>query len=260
MRVSAVLCAVMVGIGASTAVAQEPLSPSAFGALGMYPKRLSCADLPVFSAPQPAHRLAAAQEGDAKLRRAFAAPDTLMLPGGTSVGLQTGQQYFVRRLLPSPNHEKPSATKPGMVHTAGWITIIGSDGFSALARIDYACDHFLKNDYLEPFTASQMPTAVAAPGAPQFTDMGRLLFGNDGRRSFANGDLIVVDKGSSHGLTAGARLSVFRDPKNGGPLVPVGHAIVLTVAGDTATVIADRVRDALTAGDWVGLDGPAPRP
>ena len=260
MRVSAVLCAVMVGIGASTAVAQEPLPPSAFGALGMYPKRLSCADLPVFGAPRPVHRLAAAQEGDAKLRRAFAPPDTLMLPGGTSVGLQTGQQYFVRRLLPSPNHEKPSATKPGMVHTAGWITIIGSDGFSALARIDYACDHFLKNDYLEPFTASQMPTAVAAPGAPQFTDMGRLLFGNDGRRSFANGDLIVVDKGSSHGLTAGARLSVFRDPKNGGPLVPVGHAIVLTVAGDTATVIADRVRDALTAGDWVGLDGPAPRP
>ena len=260
MRVFAVLCAVMVGIGASTAVAQEPLSPSAFGALGMYPKRLSCADLPVFGAPRPAHRLAAAQEGDAKLRRAFAPPDTLMLPGGTSVGLQTGQQYFVRRLLPSPNHEKPSATKPGMVHTAGWITIIGADGFSALARIDYACDHFLKNDYLEPFTASQMPTAVAAPGAPQFTDMGRLLFGNDGRRSFANGDLIVVDKGSSHGLTAGARLSVFRDPKNGGPLVPVGHAIVLTVAGDTATVIADRVRDALTAGDWVGLDGPAPRP
>ncbi len=260
MRVSAMLCAVMVGIGASTAVAQEPLPPGAFGSLGMYPKRLSCADLPVFSSPKPAHRLLAAQEADAKQRRSFAPPDTLVLPGGTSVGLQTGQQYFVRRLLLSPNHEKPSATRPGMVHTAGWVTIIGADTFSALARIDHACDHFLKNDYLEPFTAAPMPTTVAAPGAPQFTDMGRLLFGNDGRRSFANGDLIVVDKGSSHGLTAGARLSVFRDPMNGGPLVPVGHAIVLTVAGETATVIADRVRDALTVGDWVGLEGPASRP
>ena len=259
MRVSAVLCAVVIGIGSSRAAAQEPLPPGAFGALGMYPKRLSCADLPVFSAPRPEHRLTAAHEADAKLRRSFAPPDTLMLPGGTAAGLQTGQQYFVRRLLLSPHHEKPSAAVPGMVHTAGWVTIIGADGFSALARIDHACDHFLKGDYLEPFTAAAMPAAVAAPGAPQFSDMGQLLFGSDGRRSFANGDLIVINRGSQHGLTAGARLSVFRDVKTGGPLVPVGHAIVLTVAGDTATVIADRVRDALAAGDWVGKDG-APRP
>lgn len=254
MRVSAVLCAVMVGIGATAAVAQEPLPPNAFGALGMYPKRLSCADLPVYSSPAPVHRLTAAHEGDARLRRAFAVPDTLTLPGGTTAGLRTGQQYFVRRLLLGPNHEKPSVAVPGIVHTAGWVTVIGSDSFSALARIDHACDHFQSGDYLEPFTPSAMPTVVAAPGAPQFTGMGQLLFGNDGRRSFANGDLIVINRGSTHGLTAGARLSVFRDTKRGGPLVPVGHAIVLTVAGDTATVIADRVRDALAAGDWVGLD------
>jgi hypothetical protein len=254
MRVSAVLCAVMVGIATSAAVAQEPLPPSAFGTLGMYPKRLSCADLPVFSSPQPTLRLTAAHESDAMLRRAFSAPDTLSIPGGTSAGVQTGQQFFVRRLLISPNHEKPSATAPGMVHTAGWITIIGSDSFSALARIDHACDHFIKGDYLEPFTPAPMPAAVAGPGTPRFDNMGQLLFGNDGRRSFANGDLMIINRGSVHGLTAGARLSVYRDTKNGGPLVPVGHAIVLTVAGETATVIADRVRDALTAGDWVGLD------
>jgi len=244
----------MVGIGATAAVAQEPLPPSAFGTLGMYPKRLSCADLPVYSSPEPVHRLASAHEGDGKLRRAFSPPDTLTLAGGTTTGLQTGQQYFVRRLLLGPNHEKPTTAAPGMVHTAGWVTIIGSDSFAALARIDHACDGFLKGDYLEPFTPSPMPTSVAAPGAPQFADMGRLLFGNDGRRSFANGDLIVISRGSAHGLTAGARLSVYRDTKHGAPLVPVGHAIVLTVAGDTATVIADRVRDALAAGDWIGLD------
>ncbi len=254
MRVSAVLCAVMVGLGATTALAQEPLPPNAFGALGMYPKRLSCSDLPVYGTPAPAHRLTTAHASDGKLRRAYGPPDTLVVPGGTAAGLQTGQQYFVRRLLLSPNHEKPSAEKPGVVHTAGWITVVGADEFSALARIDHACDHFLKGEYLEPFTAAVLPTAVAAPGAPQFTDMGQLLFGNDGRRSFANGDLIVINRGSTHGMTAGARLSVYRNTKNNGPLVPVGHAIVLTVTGDTATVIADRVRDALTAGDWVGLD------
>lgn len=260
MRRTACLCALLVTAVLSPAAAQTTLPPTAFGDLGMYPKRLSCADLPVFSEPRPVHRLPSAHEGDAKLRRAFAAPDTLVLTGGTSAGLEPGQQFFVRRLLTSPDHSKPSETSPATVHTAGWITVTASDSFSALARIDYACDHFLKGDYLEPFTAAPLPTALAADGNAQFTEMGRLLFGTDGRRAFANGDLIVVNRGTSHGLTAGARLTIFRDPKTAGPLVEVGRAIVLTVAGDTSTVIADRVRDVLYAGDWVGTQAPATRP
>lgn len=220
---------------------------------------MSCSDLPVFSEPQPVHRLPAAHEGDAKLRRAFAVPDTILIPGGTSVGLEPGQQFFVRRLLTRPDHNKPTPTAPAMVHTAGWITVTASDGFSALARIDHACDGFVRGDYLEPFTAAPMPATLAADGAAQFNDMGRLLFGTDGRRTFANGDLIAINRGTSHGLTAGARLSIFRDPKTAGPLVEVGRAIVLTVAGDTSTVIADRVRDALYAGDWVGTQAPGTR-
>jgi hypothetical protein len=260
MRRTASLCAVLVTMSFVPAAAQDTLPPGAFGALGMYPKRLSCADLPVFGEPRPVHRLPAAHEGDAKLRRAFAAPDTLLIPGGTSAGLEPGQQFFVRRLLTKPDHSKPTATAPGTVHTAGWITVTASDGFSALARIDYACDGFVKGDYLEPFVPAPLPAAVADDGTTQFTNMGRLLFGTDGRQAFANGDLIVVNRGSAHGLTAGARLSIFRDPKTAGPLVEVGRAIVLTVSGDTATVIADRVRDALYAGDWVGTQAPATRP
>lgn len=251
MRRVALLCALMVGGGFSASA--QTLPANAFGTLGVYPKRLSCSDLPTYSEPKPEHRLASAHEADGKMRRQFAVPDTLMIPGGTGAGLQVGQQFFVRRLLLSPNHEKPSTRLPGTVHTAGWITIVGSDNFAALARIDHACDGFLKGDYLEPFAATALPTAVATPGDTNFDDMGKLLFGNDGRRSFANGDLIVINRGSTHGITAGARLGVYRDVKSGGPLVPVGQAIVLTVGADTATVIADRVRDSLTAGDWVGV-------
>ncbi len=260
MRRTACLCAVLVAVAVVPSFAQAPLAPSAFGDLGMYPKRLSCSDLPVFSEPQPVHYLPAVHEGDGKLRRAFAAPDTVLIPGGTSVGLEPGQQFFVRRLMLSPDRSKPSLDKPGMVKTAGWITVTASDAFSAIARIDYACDGFVRGDYLEPFTATPMPTALASDGAAQFNDMGRLLFGTDGRRAFANGDLIVVNRGTAHGLTAGARLTIFRDPKTAGPLVEVGRAIVLAVAGDTSTVIADRVRDALYAGDWVGTQAPSSRP
>lgn len=251
MRRVVTLCALL-SVGVTwDAAARQALPPGAFGALGMYPKRLSCADLPTFSEPRPTHRLLAAHDGDTRLRRTYANPDTLTIPGGTSAGLQVGQQYFVRRLLTAPDHAKPSAAAPGMVHTAGWITITAADEHAALARIDHACDGFIKDDYLEPFRPAAMPAAVADLGPPTFDDMGQLMFGNDGRRSFANGDLVVINRGSTHGVTAGARLAIFRDVKTGGPLVPVGQAIVLTVGADTATVIADRVRDVLAAGDWV---------
>lgn len=253
MRRVVTLCALLSGMGLWEAAAQQPLGPGAFGALGVYPKRLSCADLPTYSEPRPTHYLLAAHDGSGKLRRAFAAPDTLAIPGGTQAGLQVGQQFFVRRLLTAPDRTKPSTSTPGMVHTVGWITITGADEHAALARIDHACDGFLKGDYLEPFMAATLPSAVDDGGQPSFDDMGQLLFGNDGRRSFANGDLIVINRGSTHGVTAGARLGIFRDLRSGGPLVPVGQAIVLTVGADTATVIADRVRDVLVTGDWVGM-------
>lgn len=57
MRRVALLCALMVGV-ANGAIAQT-LPANAFGTLGMYPKRLSCSDLPTFSEPRPTHRLAA---------------------------------------------------------------------------------------------------------------------------------------------------------------------------------------------------------
>jgi hypothetical protein len=85
----------------------------------MYPKRLSCSDVPTYSAPRPVHRLVAAHEGDAKLRRAYSAPDTLMIPGGTGAGLEVGQQYFVRRLLLAPSRQKPSQTCPVCTPPAG---------------------------------------------------------------------------------------------------------------------------------------------
>jgi hypothetical protein len=260
MRRSVVLCAFVIGAAVSPALAQEGLPPGAFGSLGMYPKRLTCADLPAYSEPHPTHRIPSAHEGDGKLRRAFSQPDTLVIPGGTSVGLQAGQQFFVRRLIPNARRSMPAPKAPGVIHTAGWITITTADDYSALARIDHACDGVLAGDYLEPFTPSPLPSALAAEAGPDFKDLGRLLTGSDGRRSFANGDLIALNRGAQHGLVAGQRLSIFRDPRNYGPLVPVGHAIVLTVGSETATIMADRVRDALYAGDWVGTQVAGTRP
>ena len=165
MRRSVVLCAFVIAAAVAPAAAQEPLPPGAFGSLGMYPKRLTCADLPAYSEPRPTHRIPSAHEPDAKLRRAFSQPDTLVIPGGTRVGLQTGQQFFVRRVIPNVQRSKPMPWAPATIHTAGWITVTTVDDFSALARIDHACDGFLAGDYLEPFTPSPLPAGTPGVGS-----------------------------------------------------------------------------------------------
>ena len=68
MRRTASLCAVLVTLTLVPAEALAQLPPGAFGALGMYPKRLSCSDLPVFAEPQPVH----SRSGRARRRRQVA--------------------------------------------------------------------------------------------------------------------------------------------------------------------------------------------
>ena len=207
MRVSAMLCAVMVGVGATAAVAQEPLPPERL--------RLTrhVSEAAVVRRPAGLQRAGAAPSArrrpraDGQSRRAFATPDTLTLPGGTTAGLQTGQQFFVRRLLLGNNHRKPTVDRP----RHGAHRRLGHH--HRLRQLRGPGPHRPCVRRLHP---GRLPRALHAGadarrrwprrGTPQFDDMGQLMFGNDGRRSFANGDLIILNRGSAHGLTAGARL------------------------------------------------------
>ena len=99
-----------------------------------------------------------------------------------------------------------------------------------------------------------VPVPAATTAKPQRGNYGRVMFGNDFRLTFGKGDLFVVNRGSDHGVTLGARFVVYRDkrvPENF--LYELGEAVAMEVGPETSTLQATVARDAFRAGDYVAI-------
>lgn len=228
--------------------ALAPASP--LGPKTVVPATVACADLPAPAEPVPPLRVLAPHAGDG--HEMTSPGDLVVLNGGTPQGLAPGQRYFARRFVPASERGAPGADLQGLVRTAGWLTVVAADEHSALARIDYACTPVAAGDYLEPYEEPALPTPLSA-GPPEFGDLGRVVIGTDRRESFGAGDLLVIDRGQTRGVTPGMRVSFYRDRRNGTPLVELGTGIVVEVTADHAKVVVERAGTAVLAGDYVAL-------
>lgn len=241
------------------AAGQAPLgqivAPAAMsGILGprtIIPATVACTDLPTASLVNPPLRVLAPHTGDH--HEISRGGDVVVLNGGTPQGFAIGQRYFTRRLTPPVNREPMSDLDRGAIRTSGWLTVIAADERSALARIDYACTAIEAGDYLESYSDTPLPSPIAADGATDFSDLGRALSGVDRREQFGAGELLSIDRGSAHGMTAGSRVAFYRDRGNGAPLVEIGAGIVLEVAVNSAKVVLDRTQQEVRKGDYFGL-------
>ena len=220
----------------------------------LIPAHVACADVLVAVRPSSPLHIVAPHSADP--HEMSYRDDVVVLSGGTPQGLAPGQRYYARRFRAPRNGEAVSAKDRGSVRTAGWLTVIAADQNSALARIDYACDGVASGDYLDPYVEPNLPSDVAAEGNTNFSTLWRVLSGVDRRESFGAGDIISVDRGSSHGLANGMRVAFYRDRNNGTPLVELGTGIVIEVSIDVAKVVVDRARFAITSGDYVALRQP----
>jgi hypothetical protein len=251
-RVLAILA--VVALAASTAAAQTEtaeLTPAQVA--------VACAPPPRLGQP-PADILRIVGSQDAAPRTVFGRPELLVVSGGTARGVQTGQRYFVRRL-----HRFGSArgdSKPHVVHTAGWIRVIAVNETTALASVDRICDDIMAGDYLEPFEVPLLPadiTAVDTTTSPDFSAVGRVLFGPSERETAAVGEFVLIDRGAQEGIEPGMQFAVYRDHRLWGvPLAPVGEAQAVSVGERLALVRINRARGAIVAGDFVvPRSGPA---
>lgn len=244
-------------LAAAPATAQTPLAAIAppqgpvLGPKTVVPASVACADVPVAAPPSSPLRVVA-PHGDNQHEFSYR-NDIVVLSGGTPEGLMPGQRFFTRRFRAPRNGESISAKDRGTVRTSGWVTVIGVDEHSALARVDYACDSVATGDYLDGYVEPALPTDVAADGASDFSNLGRVLSGVDRRESFGAGDILSVDRGSAHGLASGMRVAFYRDRLNGTPLVELGTGIVLDVTPETAKVVLERARFAVGSGDYVAV-------
>ena len=52
-----------------------------------------------------------------------------------------------------------------------------------------------------------------------------------------NGDLFSIARGTQHGVTVGSRFAIYRDRKDGKPLVHIGEVIVTESATTSSKVL-----------------------
>jgi hypothetical protein len=236
------------------------LAAPAFAQLGPAPEStnlpaevlsLACAPTLVFEAPPTPLRVTGGQ--DAFVRQTYHPGDLITINGGTENGIDVGQEYYVRRVVRT-NLGSIGRDNPATLRTAGWIRVYAVDRQMSLATITHACDTVNVDDFLDPFVLPQVPAASAERLPAQRENYGRILVGNDRRRAFGRGDYFIVDRGSDHGVTQGARFVIYKDKRaDGNFLFEAGEAVAVDVRSESSTLQVTLSRDALLAGDYVAL-------
>jgi hypothetical protein len=226
---------------------------------------LACAPTLTTQTP-PALRVLGSQ--DTVVKRMLGPGDTLVISGGSSAGLQPGQQYFVRRNVNTFGARGPDPQHPISVHTAGWVQILGVDEAIATASVVHACEGLLLDDYLEAFTPPVIAAHTAPGTQPQYANMGHITSGDENIQNVGTGQMIGIDRGSSAGVTIGQRFLVFRDKRrmrnewlgysqpyvqnaHNLPLVEVAEVLVVSVRADDSTVQVTTARDSVSSGDFI---------
>jgi hypothetical protein len=246
MRRSFISAAILTCLSALPAAAQTDAP-----VLSPMETAVACA-APVSADAPPPHALRIIGTQDSRSRALFGPRDLLVIDGGTSTGVQLGQQFYVRR---ANRFGSPSDRRWQGIRTLGWVRVVAVNDSTAIATIDHTCDGMVQWDYLEPFVAPVVPADAdrdVSSGDPDFGALGRVLAGIEDRHSAGAGDFMLIDRGTDQGVTPGARYAVYRDMGAAGmPLAAVGEAVVLNAGKTMSLTRITRSRDAVLSGDWV---------
>lgn len=165
-------------------------------------------------------------------------------------GLAVGQRYITQRIHGDPKQFPRPGQGFGDLRVTGWVTIQALDEVNALAHVDFACDSIENGDFLEPYVEPVLPMEASAPAVPpDFSDRGTVLFGSDNRAVFGDGDVISIDRGTLQGVVPGSRYAIYRDLRDGMPLIYMGEVVVLATSELTSKVMVTKAIDAMATGD-----------
>jgi hypothetical protein len=217
-----------------------------------YAAEMACSARAVAMPADTSVRIAGGREHGKTL---FGPGDPLIVKGGSAQGVRVGQEYFARRVI-ADRFMTPGSDgiPPSSIHTAGWIRIVEVQSESAIATVTKVCDAIEEGDYLEPFVKPVIPATSTAAGEPDYANPGHLVLGDERRQMAAQGDLMVLDRGSDHGLHGGQRLTIFRTTTGGaGPVVRIAEATAMIVSPETTIIRIDKTTDAVLVGDLVAI-------
>jgi hypothetical protein len=212
---------------------------------------LACAPSVAVEMPNTPLRITGGQ--NSSIRYTHAPGDLITINAGTQNGIEVGQEYYTRRLLIA-RKQRVAAETPAAVITTGWIRVWSVDDKMSLATITHGCDSIEIGDYLEPFKLPTLPTPASRKPKPERDNYGHVLTGESKWTIFGQGDFVTVDRGTDHGVTAGAQFVLYRDKKQPENfLYDLGEAIAVNVGAGTSTLQITVSRDAIMAGDLVAI-------
>jgi hypothetical protein len=240
-----------------TGIALAPMAANAQVATARVAERdrgaeLACGAQAVGMPPDTSVRVGAGRE---KGKALFGPNEALVIKAGTAQGVKPGQEYYVRRVVADRFVGAAGDNVPrSSIHTAGWVRIVEAQSDSAIATVLKVCDAIEEGDYLEPYVKPASPVAAETTGEPDFANPGHLVLGDERRQMGAAGDLMVLDRGSDHGLKSGQHLTIFRTTGNGtGPIARIAEATVVVVNPESSTIRIDKTSDAVNVGDLVAI-------
>jgi hypothetical protein len=196
--------------------------------------------------------------GSERVKTSYGPTETIVINAGTSQGVKAGQRYLVRRVIDDQFAEAAIGSKSVSIHTAGWVTILDAEADAAVAQITEACDTVLIGDYLEPFVipSAPPPPPPAVVSGPDYARPARVILGDERRQLGGESVVMVIDRGSDHGIRVGQPLTVFRytiPGKTSGPIATLGEAVVIEVHPETSLMRIGRSREAIEVGDLVAI-------
>ncbi|MGE0865723.1 MAG: hypothetical protein AB7P34_17635 [Vicinamibacterales bacterium] len=239
MRLSVVFTAISV-MAAAPVCAQS--TPTLAGRTTL-PAHVMCVDMLVSALPTPVLLIKGAHHSQQRL--VMNRGDLAVIGRTPDDGLAIGQRYLIRRLPVSAQLGDHREGGYLSIRTPGWVTITALDDLNAMARVDHACDAIEAGDFLEPYAEVTLPAADAAVPAPDFSERVALLPGAEGRQMLGDGDTFSIARGTEHGVAVGARYAIYRDRKDGKPLVHIGEAIVTDPSPTAAKVMLMTTTDAV---------------
>ena len=231
------------------AAAHSAAAQNAVRALTPLEVAVACGPPPTLEMAADPLRVVGAQ--DTVRRVVFNTNDLLVVGGGTDKGVQLGQQFYIRR---------PIITGSDRVHpkgllTLGWASVVAVNEKTAIVKLDHFCGAIYSGDYLDPYTAPEVPAVVEhddSTGELQFDALSRIVGGNENQSSGGLGSLMLIDRGAEQDTQAGMRFAVYRDVRTAGmPLAAVGEGVVLAVGKSMSVARITKSRDAIIAGDYI---------
>jgi hypothetical protein len=235
------LAAGLLAAGAATAAAQEmPKGPAARDV-----EAIACAPRGVTAAPAP---LATVTGGVEMNHALFGAGDKIVVGDIGAEGLTVGATYYIRRVA-KPSVQGTEEEHWLNLHTLGWAKVDEIDGGQAVATIVYSCDATETGDFLAPFEVPTVPTPIADSGQPDFDNAATVLFGTNRRSVAGESGLVVIDRGSDHGIKPGQTLTVFRREEPGGRVQVIGEGVVQLVTPESATIRLTKSMQPVYRGD-----------